>query len=113
MLARNAKLPDAAVINKLIQNYSHDGTLLPRSYNELCENIRDFIVVEEDGIILGCGALHLYGLHLTEVRSICVNPAAKGKGAGRILVEALLAAAEEQSVGCVCLFTRIPSFFAH
>ena len=36
---------------------------------------------------------------------------AKGKGAGRLLINALFAEAERQSVTCVCLFTRIPEFF--
>lgn len=113
MVARKARLPDVEAIYELIGKYSGDGTLLPRSRAELCENVRDFVVVEEAGKIMGCGALHLYGMHLTEVRSICVHPAAKGKGAGRVLIDALLKEAAEQSVSCVCLFTRIPDFFAH
>jgi amino-acid N-acetyltransferase len=36
----------------------------------------------------------------------------KGKGCGRILVNALLEEAHHQHVTCVCLFTRIPEFFA-
>lgn len=113
MRTRKAKLPDVDAISSLISQFSGDGTLLPRSMAELCENIRDFVVVEDDGAIVGCGALHLYGRHLTEVRSICVVPAAQGRGAGGLLIHALLAEAAEQSVGCVCLFTRIPEFFAH
>ncbi len=47
------------------------------------------------------------------VRSIAVTPSTKGLGAGRKLVEALLKEAERHAVTCVCLFTRIPEFFAH
>ena len=112
MHARNAKLPDAFAIEQLIQVHVGDGTLLPRSLAEICENIRDFIVVENEGEIVGCGALHLYGMHLAEVRSITVTKKAKGKGAGRVLIDALLKEAQKQSVTCVCLFTRIPDFFA-
>lgn len=112
MHARNAKLPDAFAIEQLIQVHVGDGTLLPRSLAEICENIRDFIVVENEGEIVGCGALHLYGMHLAEIRSITVTSSSKGKGAGRVLVDALLKEAEKQSVTCVCLFTRIPQFFA-
>src|ERR1051326_4492426 len=110
---RNAILPDVKAIHAIIQPYSGNGTLLPRSVPELCENIRDFVVAEEDGKVIGCGALHLYGMHLAEIRSIAVMPAAKGSGAGRRLVEALLDEAEQHRVTCVCLFTRIPEFFAH
>ena len=49
---------------------------------EICENIRDFIVVENDGEIVGCGALHLYGMHLAEIRSITVTSKSKGQGRG-------------------------------
>ena len=87
--------------------------LLPRSLAEICENIRDFTVVVEDDQILGCGALHLYGQHLAEVRSIAVFPEHAGRGSGRQVVEALLEEAALHRVHCVCLFTRIPEFFAH
>jgi amino-acid N-acetyltransferase len=112
MHARNAKLPDAFAIEQLIQVHVGDGTLLPRSLAEICENIRDFIVVEHEDEIVGCGALHLYGMHLAEIRSITVTNKSKGSGAGRVLIDALLQEAEKQSVTCVCLFTRIPKFFA-
>jgi len=112
MLTREALLRDAVQIHDLIASYSTDGTLLPRTLPEICENIRDFVVVEDEGRIIGCGALHLYGPHLAEVRSIAVVPEVRGKGAGRSLVEALLQQAARQEVSCVCLFTRIPEFFA-
>jgi amino-acid N-acetyltransferase len=111
MHARNAKLPDAFAIEQLIQVHVGDGTLLPRSLSEICENIRDFIVVENEGEIVGCGALHLYGMHLAEIRSITVTNGSKGRGAGRVLIDALMKEARKQSVTCVCLFTRIPEFF--
>ncbi len=111
MFARSAILPDAAAIDRLINFHTGDGTLLPRNFAEICENIRDFVVVEHEGKIIGCGALHLYGMHLAEIRSITVTPDFNGKGAGRALVEALLREAERQNVTCTCLFTRIPEFF--
>ena len=111
---REAKLQDAVNIFELVNSLSGDGTLLRRNYAEICENVRDFAVAEsEAGIFLGCGALHLYGPHLAEVRSIVVKPEAKGQGAGGRLLVALLEEAEEQGVVSVCLFTRIPDFFFH
>jgi amino-acid N-acetyltransferase len=112
MRARKAKLPDAVAIETLIRVYTGDGTLLPRTLAEICENIRDFVVLENDGDIVGCGALHLYGLHLAEIRSITVSREFEGKGAGSAIVNALLEEAKQQHVTCVCLFTRIPEFFA-
>ncbi|HEV3041473.1 MAG TPA: N-acetyltransferase [Candidatus Angelobacter sp.] len=112
MHTRNAILPDVEHIHGIIEPYAQSGTLLPRTIAELCENVRDFVVAEDQGKIIGCGALHLYGQHLAEIRSIAVDPAAKKRGAGRALVEALLQEAERHNVSCVCLFTRIPGFFA-
>jgi len=112
MRVRKARLPDADAIHKLIRSLSYDGTLLPRNAAEIYENIRDFTVAETDaGEFVGCGALHLYGPHLAEIRSIAVEPKQKKQGAGGLLVEGLLAEADNHSVGCVCLFTRIPGFF--
>src|ERR1700733_9753226 len=111
---RKAKLPDAVNIFELVNSLSGDGTLLRRNYAEICENVRDFAIAEsESGVFLGCGALHLYGPHLAEVRSIVVKPEAKAQGAGGKLLRALLEEAEEQKVTSVCLFTRIPDFFFH
>jgi amino-acid N-acetyltransferase len=113
-----ARLQDARDIYDLVNSLSGDGTLLRRSYAELCENIRDFTVVvratpEGESTFLGCGALHLYGPHLAEVRSIVVKPEFRGLGAGDELLEALIAEAEEHKVMSVCLFTRIPDYFEH
>jgi amino-acid N-acetyltransferase len=120
-----AHLQDARNIFDLVNSLSGDGTLLRRSYAEICENIRDFTVAEripaglpepaEDAEpeFLGCGALHLYGPHLAEVRSIVVKPEARGLGAGDAILEALMAEADEHQVLSVCLFTRIPDYFEH
>jgi amino-acid N-acetyltransferase len=113
MQARRAKLHDVDDIFRIINVFTSDNTLLPRGYAELCENVRDFLVVEDEvGHIVGCGALHLYGTHLTEIRSIAVDPVVQGRGAGDLLIRALLHEAEWHGVRCVCLFTRIPDFFA-
>ena len=112
MHTREAILPDAEHIYRLISNYSGDGTLLSRSLAEICENVRDFVVIEREGEIVGCGALHLYGPHLAEIRSITVDRKHQKGGCGRLLVEALLDEAEWHQVRCICLFTRTPEFFA-
>ena len=98
MRTRKAILPDAPRIHGLISAYAGDGTLLPRTLAEICENVRDFVVLEDGGLIIGCGALHLYGPHLAEIRSITVAPSQQGKGGGGHLVKALLAEAKKHRV---------------
>jgi amino-acid N-acetyltransferase len=109
---RDAVLSDVQHIHAILGPYADEGTLLPRSVSELCENVRDFVVAEDAGQIVGCGALHLYGTHLAEIRSIAVSPQEQGSGVGRSLVNALLQEARRHAVACVCLFTRTPGFFA-
>jgi len=111
MRTRKATLPDAEQIHHLISAYSGDGTLLPRTLHEICENVRDFVVLERERRMIGCGALHLYGTNLAEIRSITVAPEAQGHGGGSRLVQALLAEARRHRVTCICLFTRTPEFF--
>jgi amino-acid N-acetyltransferase len=108
---RPAVLPDVERLHAILQPYAEAGVLLPRSLAELSENVRDFVIAEEDGRMLGCGALHLYGRHLAEIRSIAVAARSQRRGVGRALVEALLGEARRHSVTCVCLFTRTPGFF--
>jgi amino-acid N-acetyltransferase len=111
---RKAQLQDAGAIHQLIDSFSHDGTLLPRSYAEICANIRTFTIVEtHTHQFLGCAALHVYGPHLAEIRSIVVRPDIKGCGAGGQLVHELMRQAEARGIKCLCLFTRIPNFFEH
>src|SRR5580700_4006744 len=107
MRVRKARLQDATNIYHLVNSLSTDGTLLRRSFAEICENVRDFTVAEtEQGEFLGCGALHLYGPHLAEVRSIVVGPESQSQGAGGLLLDALIDEAEDNGVNSVCLFTR-------
>jgi amino-acid N-acetyltransferase len=114
MRTRKAQLQDARSIYHLIDTFTCDGTLLRRSYAEICANIHTFTIVETgSGRFIGCAALHVYGQHLAEIRSIVVHPRTKGHGAGSLLVHALLDQAEASGIQCVCLFTRIPAFFEH
>jgi len=112
MRARKARLADAPHIFELIAGYAAQQALLPRSLAEICEHIRDFTLVEDRRDVIGCGALHLYGPDLAEIRSVAVSRARQRQGAGQRLVEILLAEARAQGVGCVCLFTHIPEYFA-
>ena len=121
LIVHKARLQDARDIFDLVNSLSGDGTLLRRSYAEICENIRDFTVAElpnpdnphAEPEFLGCGALHLYGPHLAEVRSIVLQPHARGQGAGAALLRSLLAESEDHGVATTCLFTRLPDFFEH
>jgi len=57
-MIRKAKIDDIKEMQELINYYAKQDRMLPRSLNELYENIRDFFVYEVKGKRSGCCAMH-------------------------------------------------------
>jgi amino-acid N-acetyltransferase len=112
MTTRKARMTDLPAMLDLINGFARQGIMLPRNEFELSESIRDFSVVEHDGRVIGCAALHFYGPEFAEVRSLAVASEAQGSGAGRLLMEALEREARDFDVGVLFAFTYVPGFFA-
>lgn len=108
---RKASMRDIPNMLALINSYAANGTMLPRTEFEMSENIRDFSVAYDAGLLVGCGALHFYTPTSAEVRSLAVLPAIKQHGIGRALVEALEAEAQENDLHSIFAFTYVPQFF--
>ncbi len=64
--------------------------MLPKSRNNLYQNIRDFTVAEQKGELVGCCALHVLWNDLGEIRSLAVDKVAQKIGVGRQLAIAAL-----------------------
>ena len=58
-MIRKAKVTDVKNIQKLINYHAKRDKMLPRSLNELYENIRDFFVYTDGAKIYGACALHI------------------------------------------------------
>jgi amino-acid N-acetyltransferase len=108
---RKAELRDVPALFKLISRYALKQVLLPRPLTNLYEDVWEFTVAEEDGKLLGCGALKFYSQELAEIRSLCVAEQLKSKGVGRKLTEALLDEAERHGLKTVFALTVVPGFF--
>ncbi len=111
-MIRKARLTDAKAIHGLINAYALEGLLLPRSLNELYENIREYYVWEEDGRVVGVCGLHVAWEDLAEVRSLAVDESAAGRGIGRALVDKCLEEARELAVPRVFALTYKEGFFS-
>jgi len=109
---RKARMNDIPRMIELVNGFARNGIMLPRTEFELSEGIRDFTILIEDGRITGCAGLHFYGPSIAEVRSLAVEPAAQGTGAGQALMEALEREAHEYDLDVVFAFTYVPGFFA-
>jgi amino-acid N-acetyltransferase len=84
---REATADDAGGILQLIEPFERDGTLARRERTEIERDIAQFTVIEHDGIIFGCAALHPYPERRTgEMAALTVSPLSQGQGDGeRIL----------------------------
>jgi amino-acid N-acetyltransferase len=108
---RKAELRDVPALFQLINGYALEQLLLPRPQTNLYEDIWEFTVAEEDGKLLGCGALKFYSQELAEIRSLCVDAQIKSQGVGRKLTEALMDEAERYGLKEVFALTVVPAFF--
>jgi amino-acid N-acetyltransferase len=110
-VVRRASPADAAAISAIVNGWAARGEMLPRSPEEVAATHRDFLVVEEEGEIVGCGALALYGHDLAEIRSLAVRPDRLGCGIGAAITAALIADADAHEIPRVIAFTYRPGFF--
>ena len=87
---RAARTSDVRMIRELIDTYSPGGRLLSKNTVTIYEDVQEFVVAERDGVVVGCGALHVMWEDLGEVRTVAVLPEFKGTGLGSRILETLL-----------------------
>jgi amino-acid N-acetyltransferase len=110
---RRARTSDVRAIRRLIDANVASGRLLDKATVTLYEDIQEFLVAERaDGMIAGCGALHVLWEDLAEIRTLAVEESARGHGVGGRLVEALVGAARGVGVRRVFVLTFEADFFA-
>lgn len=110
-MIRKAHIDDIKKIQELINYYAEKDLMLPRSLNELYENIRDFFVYEENGEILGCAALHVTWKDLAEIKSLAVVESKQKKKIGSLLVKSVFEDARNLKIKRIFALTYVPSFF--
>ena len=108
---RKARAADGPAIQKLLAHFAVRGELLHRTLNEIYQHLRDFVVCEADGQVVGVCALWLYWEDLAEVRSLAVLEDYGGRGFGKALVTACVEEAAELGIRRVFALTYRPGFF--
>ncbi|MBP5738102.1 MAG: N-acetyltransferase, partial [Abditibacteriota bacterium] len=111
VVIRKAKVDDIPDIQRIINSFAAKDEMLPRSLNALYEDIRDFYVLEENGKIVGCCALHICWSDLAEIQSLAVTEEAQGKGYGKLITERCIENAKEMGVPRVFALTYVDGFF--
>ncbi len=108
---KKAKIIDAKTIHSLINHFAKTDTMLPRSLNEIYENIRDYFVCSDTGTTIAASALHVLWEDIAEIKSIAVSKEYQGKGVGKRLVEHCLKEAKSLGIKKVFALTYNPVFF--
>ncbi|MER6911055.1 amino-acid N-acetyltransferase [Streptomyces sp. NPDC000594] len=111
---RRARTVDVHAVRRLVDPYVGEGILLDKATVTLYESIQEFWVAErdEDGTVVGCGALHVMWEDLAEVRTLAVDPAFTGQGIGHLILDELLGCARRLGVRRVFCLTFEVDFFA-
>jgi amino-acid N-acetyltransferase len=111
VVVRPARTADVRAIRALVDTYSPERRLLSKATVALYEDITEFLVANLDGLVVGCGAVHVMWEDLAEVRTLAVSPSVRRRGVGALLLEALLDRARALGVKRVFCLTFETDFF--
>lgn len=111
--ARPATLEDIPGLLELIRPLEEDGTLVRRSRERLESELDRFTVIERDGAIIGCAALHTFpGEKVAELACVAVHPDYRRGGRAEALLGAVESRARAEGLeGLFVLTTRTAHWF--
>ncbi|KGM10204.1 N-acetylglutamate synthase [Cellulomonas carbonis T26] len=112
MTVRPALPADVPAIRDLVEPYAERRILLAKEMVGYYEAVQEFVIAEVDGVVAGCGALHVMWSDLAEVRTLAVDPAHRGRGVGHALLDALIGRARALGLRRVFCLTFETHFFA-
>jgi len=110
-MVRRAKIKDVPQLVKMVNQYAAKGEMLARSLSQVYNSIRDYVVIEENGQVIACGALHVVWDNIAELRTVAVAPDYVGRGFGSQIVEYLIQDAHELALPQIFTLTYKPAFF--
>jgi len=114
LVVRPAKTNDVKAIRALVDSYAAPGQMLTKETVTLYESVQEFVVAEVDGVVVGCGALHILWEDLAEVRTMAVKKELNRQGIGHKILEAIIKRAGEVGVEKIfCLTFQTEFFGAH
>ena len=111
MRTRRARAEDVEAIGLLIEHYAAEGLLLARSRDEIRAGLDRFLVLLDGEKIAGCAALESYGPDLAEIRSVAIDPGARGGGHGGRRLRAAMREARRRGYARVFAVTHAADFF--
>ena len=111
LVIRPARTSDVKAIRQLVDSYAAPGKMLTKETVTLYEGVQEFTVAEENGVIVGCGALHILWEDLAEVRTVAVSEELRGKGVGHQILNSIIERAQNIGVKRIFCLTFETKFF--
>src|SRR5687768_17069683 len=114
VVVRAARTADVRAIRELVRPLAESRVLVSKDAVTYYESVQQFRVAEVDGVVVGCGALHVMWEDLAEIRTLAVAPTALGRGVGSDILTALVADAQDLGVRRLfCLTFEVDFFTRH
>ncbi|NHA67150.1 amino-acid N-acetyltransferase [Phycicoccus flavus] len=111
IVIRPARPADVRTVRSLVAPLAESRVLLQKEAVSYYESVRDYVVAEQDGRLVGCGALHVMWQDLAEVRTLAVLPEVAGRGLGSAILERLVEQARELGLRRLFCLTFETDFF--
>lgn len=114
VVVRAARTADVRAIRELVRPLAESRVLVSKDAVTYYESVQQFRVAEVDGVVVGCGALHVMWEDLAEIRTLAVAPTALKQGVGSALLTSLVADAQALGVQRLfCLTFEVDFFTRH
>jgi amino-acid N-acetyltransferase len=109
---RPARLDDIAGLLRVLQPLEEAGILVRRSRETLEHEIDRFVVVERDGMVIGCAALEVFPEErVGELYCLAVDPSYRESGRGEAIVEYVVERARTLGLTDVFVLTTQTAHF--
>ncbi len=108
---RPARTSDVKSIRELVDSYAAPGQMLSKETVTLYESVQEFLVAEKDGVVVGCGALHVLWEDLAEVRTVAVAQDFHKQGIGHLILNEIIDRARTVGVKRIFCLTFQTEFF--
>ncbi len=96
---------DIQAMQKLVFAEVENGNILVRSEADMATNIRSYLVVYKDDILVGFVALHIHTPILAEIRSLVVSSDFRTQGIGTKLIQASIDEAKAYNIDEILVLT--------
>jgi amino-acid N-acetyltransferase len=111
ILVRPARTSDVKSIRELVDSYAAPGQMLSKETVTLYESVQEFLVAEKDGVVVGCGALHVLWEDLAEVRTVAVAQEFHKQGIGHLILKEIIDRARHIGIKRIFCLTFQTQFF--